>query len=80
MTARGRCGVKRSFRATSLNEPGRLEALGEVAKLAQDPRGANLDRLEELAEHQDARVAFEARNTIIDVAFGRSPVPPVWRQ
>lgn len=53
----------------------RGKAAREVAELAREGAVRAMGRLIELIEHEDARIAMAAANTVLDRAFGKAAPP-----
>jgi hypothetical protein len=56
---------------------GRAEAAREVAERARVGALRAIGRLVELIEHEDARIAMAAANTVLDRALGKSSAQPI---
>lgn len=57
------------------NPGGRPKAEREVIELARDASPRAIGRLVELVEHEDARTAIAAANSVLDRAFGKPTQP-----
>lgn len=57
------------------NPGGRPKGEREVIELAREASPRAIGRLVELVEHQDARTAIAAANSVLDRAFGKPTQP-----